>query len=233
MIRLDDVSLVSEGEYVLDGTSLDVPAGRYALLTEVPGDRTPMTDLLCGIRVPLSGRVLFSERQSWPIGRVGFIRGKLTGSDIIGMVCRMYALRRGKAQDLVGSLLTNPESLDLPTIEWSREMRVEYTYALALLPQFGVYVLEGNLPFSKGRFAALWRSLFLHRIQDRLLIVSTYDARVVGEFCDRAFCVAEGRAFIDERLDSALARYPLREPPAREDSAADEDTSDASDDDLF
>ncbi|MDQ0469938.1 hypothetical protein [Labrys wisconsinensis] len=216
MIRLRNVTFeISLGKtpvVVLEQASNWIEPGRYALLVENPATRNPVIDLLCGTRAPRIGRVERSGRASWPIGRVGFIRGHLTGWDVVAMICRIYDLNYSLAEDLISDLIPNVESLRSPVGRFTPTERMEFTYALALLPKFDIYFLEGSLGFTNDQFAQLWRLLFEDRVKDRMLVVSSYSSAVVTGMCDKALCVARGSLTIDDRLDAALGRYPLRAP---------------------
>lgn len=235
MIRLRNVtfeiSLGKSPALVLAQASNWIEPGRYALLVENPATRNPVIDLLCGTREPRTGRVERAGRASWPIGRVGFIRGHLTGWDVVAMICRIYDLNYSLAEGLVSELISNLESLRTPVGRFGPTERMEFTYALALLPKFDIYFLEGSLGFTNDQFAQLWRLLFEDRVKDRMLIVSSYSSAVVTGMCDKALCVARGSLTIDDRLDAALGRYPLRAPVPG--VVADEEDSVADDDDLI
>lgn len=229
--KVSDAYVATSGKplLLLEGMSGTIPQGRFALLVKEPGIRKGMVDLLCGTRVPHEGSIWREGRASWPIGRQGLMRrGQLPGSDVIGLVCRIYDLDRRLAEGLVADIVTYPELISKPIANWPTPAKTEFALTLALLPRFDIYVTDGKLLVSRDRFGVIWRSLFEERIAKATLIVSSHHLMPMREFCEQALIVADGTIEIDEQLDDAITRYPPRAPApelaeADSDSAAEED----------
>jgi ABC-type sugar transport system ATPase subunit len=63
MIQLDSITWQA-GAFRLENIALHVPAGQYAVLMGRTGcGKTTLVEILCGLRCPLSGRVLIGERD--------------------------------------------------------------------------------------------------------------------------------------------------------------------------
>ena len=63
MIRFDSVAMV-QGEFHLSNFSFDVPKGAYAVLMGPTGcGKTTVLELLCGLRRPMTGKILISGRD--------------------------------------------------------------------------------------------------------------------------------------------------------------------------
>jgi ABC-type polysaccharide/polyol phosphate transport system ATPase subunit len=212
---------------LLDRASIEIPVGRYCLLTNEPLARRPLIDLLCGTRPPFEGEIWRDGRSSWAIGRSSLFRGTLTGSDLLGMFCRIYDLDRSYAEAFVDELVEDKSLLKTRGESWKPLARAEFGQALALLPRFEIYVTDGNVLFSTGRFGMLWRRLFQERVAGRTLIISSLHISNIFAFCEKALIVDNGVISIVDELEEAVDRYPPR-PPAREsvrreDSAAESD----------
>ena len=61
---------------LLAGADLDIPVGRYALLSPAPELHRQIVDVLCGLRPPRQGFVKHEGSVSWAIGRQGFIEAR-------------------------------------------------------------------------------------------------------------------------------------------------------------
>jgi capsular polysaccharide transport system ATP-binding protein len=236
MIALQNVSdhVISNRRRLnlLDRASIDIPVGRYALLTAAPLVRRPLVDLLCGARSPHGGSIVRDVRTSWAIGRTSLARGQMVGSDLLGMFCRIYDLDRCQSETFLREMVDDKSLFEMRAEEWSPVVRAEFAQALALLPRFDAYITDGNVLFSSGRFGILWRQLFEQRIAGRTLIISSLHPANFFAFCDKALIVDGGTLSIVDALDEALDRYPPRAPVREsagrgEDAAGDGDADDA------
>jgi len=220
MIALEnvfDTPLIGGMQYPLAlDVNLAIPPGRYALVSRDPLARKPAIDLLAGLRPPAAGRVWRLGACSWPVGRAGFIRGKLTGRQIVALIARIYSLDYKFCLYIVEEMMTLPEFMDEFIEHWIVTARQEFGYIITLLPQFDIYVIDGTLPYRKDRFNLLWRALFEERISGRTLILSTVRVSEANEFCDAALVLNRGKIEIESQLDEILREFPLR--PAFDDS---------------
>jgi capsular polysaccharide transport system ATP-binding protein len=192
------------------GINLLIPKGRYALLSPDLRLRRPMLDLLAGVRPPASGAIRQNGLVSWPIGRAGFTRGKVTGFHLLALLSRIYSLDRAISEAVVGEILTNPDCLGQIVDHWDSSARFEFLHAVALLPRFDIYIVDGALPVAGTRFHRLWWPLFEQRLSDRTFVLLTTRAREAEDYCDAALVLRNGLVEIDDELDQALGRYPAR-----------------------
>jgi len=234
MIRLENVSdylSFDQPMELLDRASVEIPAGRYALLTGAPRMRRPIVDLLCGTRPPHQGVISRDGRTSWAIGRTSLFRGSILGSDLLGMFCRIYDLDRRRSEEFVNEMIEYKPMLEEEAEKWVPLARAEFAQAVALLPRFDVYVTDGNVLFSPGRFGALWRHLFEQRTTGRTLIISSFHPSNFVTFCEKALIVDGGAIWIEDELDDAMTRYPPR-PPVPETTERDGAAGDGEADDA-
>lgn len=189
---------------------LRIPVGRYALMSDDPALTRPAIDILSGIRPPASGRVTVRGLCSWPIGRAGFIRGKVNGYEIVALVSRLYNLSHTLCTEFVREMMTEPSALGDKIEHWPSAVRHEFSHAIALLPPFDIYAIEGTFPFFQNRFTRLWKDLFERRTSGRTLILATTRVNEIRTHCDRAIVCRRGGIEIEDDLESAIAKYPLR-----------------------
>lgn len=220
MIDLYDVSdaprVFGETVHLLENEDFHLPPGRYALMSQTPEWHRPLLDVLAGVRLPGRGRVVHGGRVSWPLGRQGFVRGKGTGLDVINLVCSVHDVDAEETADLVTMLVSRPDLIDRAIEHWPQFARIEFTYALGLVPDFDIYVIDGSMPSEPSRFTRLWQALFEERLVGKTLILSSYRQKQLLDYCARAL-VYEGRRFlVNDDLEACIERFPLR--PSREDS---------------
>lgn len=220
MIDLFDVSdaprIFGEQIALLADEDFHLPPGRYALMSKTPEWHRPLIDILAGVRSPARGRVVHGGAVSWPLGRQGFVRGRGTGLDIINLVASIHELDAEMAADVVTMLVSRPELIDRPIEHWPQFARIEFTFALGLIPDFDIYVIDGSIPSEPSRFTRLWQALFEERLVGKTLILSSYRQKQLLDYCAKALVYDDRRFIVDDDLEACIDRFPLR--PSREDS---------------
>ncbi|ARP85683.1 ATPase [Bordetella genomosp. 9] len=208
---------------LLANVSLDIPVGRYALLSPTPELHRQLIDVLCRLRPPREGFVRHEGSVSWAIGRQGFIRGKATGMHMIQFVSEMYELDADATFELVADLVSDPGCLSRPMEHWPLYARQEFSFALALAPAFDVYVIEGAMPFEPCRFTRLWLALFEERLVGRTLIFSSYRQNQMADYCFKGLVYERSALRIEDDLDRCIRKYPPRRSRSESASAGEDD----------
>ncbi len=218
MIDLIDVSAQTEvyGRDValFTETNFYLPPGRYALLSKTPEYHKAVVDVLAGLHQPRQGRVAIAGSVSWPIGRSTLVRGKATGIDLINLVADLYDLDRGYAGDVVTMLVSRPEYVAQPLESWPPPARQEFTFALGLIPEFDIYVIDAPIPFEESRFTRLWQALFEERLVGKTLILSSIRQKQMLDYCAKGLIYGRATLSIEHDLEQCIERFPAR--PARE-----------------
>ncbi|OZI44067.1 ATPase [Bordetella genomosp. 4] len=226
MIHLNGVSdepyAFGDRQPLLANVTLDIPVGRYALLSHSPEMHRQIIDLLCKLRPPRRGFVKHDGNVSWAIGRQGFIRGKATGHSMIEFVSEMYELDADTTYELVADLVSEPQSLAKPMEHWPLYVRQEFSFALALAPAFDVYVIEGSIPFEPCRFTRLWLALFEERLIGRTLIFSSYRHNQMADYCFKGLIYERSTLNIEDDLDECIRRFPSRRSRSESGNAGDD-----------
>lgn len=218
MIELMSVSAQTEvfGREAALFTDVDfhLPPGRYALLSATPEYHRSIVDILAGLRKPQRGRVAITGSISWPIGRSTLVRGKATGIDMINLVADLYDLDRGYAGDLVTMLVSRPDYVAEPLESWPPPARQEFTFALGLIPEFDIYVIDAPIPYEELRFTRLWQALFEERLVGKALILSSLRQKQMLDYCAKGLIFERNTLGIDHDLEQSIERFPAR--PARD-----------------
>lgn len=226
MIYLNGVTdtprLFGATQPLLVDADLCIPQGRYALLSRQPEFHRAIIDVIAGLRPPRSGFVQHLGLVSWPIGRQGFVRGKATGLRMIEFLCAIYRIEPTPCVELVGDLMTSPEYLPRPMEHWPLYVRQEFSFALALAPDFDVYVIDGAMPFERCRFTNLWLTLFEERLVGRTLLLSTYRHQQLADYCTKGLVYEQYRIRIEDDLAGCLRRFPARRSRSEASVAADD-----------
>ncbi|MDR3096156.1 MAG: ATPase [Paraburkholderia sp.] len=237
MIELNGVTdapqLFGARQPLLEAVDLCIPRGRYALLSHRPEFHRAIVDVVAGLRPPREGFVHHLGRVSWPLGRQGFVRGKATGLRMIEFVCALYRMAATPCVELVSDLLTSPEYLARPMEHWPLYVRQEFSFALALAPDFDVYVVEGAIPFEDCRFTNLWLALFEERLVGRTLLLSTYRHQQMMDYCTKGLVYEQYGLRIDDDLGECIRRFPPRRSRSESGAPGEDSPVDAGAGDQF
>jgi capsular polysaccharide transport system ATP-binding protein len=195
-------------------TDFYLPPGRYALLSRTPEYHKAVVDVLAGLRKPRRGRVAISGAMSWPIGRNSLVRGKATALDLTNFVADLHDLDRGYAGDLVTMLVSRPDYMAEPLETWPPSARQEFTFALGLVPEFDIYVIDAPIPYEESRFTRLWQAMFEERLVGKTLILSSPRQKQMLDYCAKGLIYEQASLGIEHDLEQCIERFPAR--PARE-----------------
>jgi capsular polysaccharide transport system ATP-binding protein len=218
MINLVSVSAQTEvyGQDVAVFADADfhLPPGRYALLSANPEYHRAVIDVLAGLRMPRRGQVTISGSISWPIGRNALARGKANGIDLINLVADLYDLDRAYAGDLVTMLVSRPDYVAEPLETWPPHVQREFMFALALVPEFDIYVIDAPIPYEESRFTRLWQALFEERLVGKTLILSSPRQKQLLDYCAKGLIHERAGLKIEHDLEQCIERFPAQ--PTRE-----------------
>jgi capsular polysaccharide transport system ATP-binding protein len=224
----DEPHLFGEHRLLLNDVSLDLPRGRYALLSATPELHKALIDILAGLRPPNRGVVRHEGLVSWPMGRAGFARGKLTGLQMTWFICSVYGVQLTPCLDFLTGVMTAPEFLHKKLEDWPRYVVQEYVFSISLVPAFDIFFVDSSMPIDESRFSKLWQSLFEEQLVGRSLIFSCPQVSQLMDFCTKGLIYEDGRLWIEDDLEQCIQRYPLRESRAEEPGdSGDEQADDA------
>lgn len=207
----DEVQTYGQPLALFEDADFHLPRGRYALLSATPEYHRPVIDVLAGLRPPRYGTVRFGGSISWPIGRAGIVRGRTTGFDSIALLADLYNIDPDKAGEMIALLVSRPDYLHRSFVEWPAYVKQEFIFALGLLPEFDIYVVDAAIPFENTRFARLWQALFEERLVGKTLILSTSRPKQMLDYCSKAI-VYDGKSLnIEHDLEDCIERFPARQ----------------------
>jgi capsular polysaccharide transport system ATP-binding protein len=220
MIQLSNVTdephIFGDHHLLLESANLTLPHGRYALLSSSPEFHTALVDILSGARPPGHGVVRHDALASWPIGRGGFIRGKLNGFQMTRFICAVYGVDSLACIDFLSGIMTSPEFLSKRILEWPSYVRQEYTFSLPLAFNFEIYFIDQAIPTEASRFSRLWRSLFEERLFGKTLILAGGRGEQLLDYCTKGLIYEHGTFRIENDLEQCIQRYTLRQSRAEQ-----------------
>lgn len=234
MIALHDVSDVAtkhgKSYPVLSDVSFAFDRRRMGIMAAVDEEGEALIDLISGMRLPMMGSIQRRGRVSWPIGRLLQFRSELSGRDTLRFVCDLYGCHFRQAEDLILSLVDPGRHYSARIAEWPRLLNVKFGHALALLPEFDIYVVEGALELADAAFMQAWMPLFEERVGERQLIMACQYAVYLSRQCRSTVALVEGKLIACASVEQAselCSRYLSGEGPSRPPEVEDDFTTDS------
>lgn len=198
----------SKAKQVLRNASfvIESSSNSAGILGAKKSGKTTIINIISGLAVPDSGRVVRSARVSWPLSWRGF-GGRMTGEEFISIIARMYRFGRRDLLRFTAEASDLRSKLYEPMQAYTAEEKDRLMQAVAMGLDFEVYLIDEHVPEvgkqHQSRYHSLWEETFR---RSRVVAVSTKPA-AVGRYCQSAHVLSEGR--ISEALSLAEAKSAL------------------------
>lgn len=197
-------------KWVLDDVSLEIPGNRSVGLVGRNGaGKSTLLRLIGGIDQPSRGTVTRRCRVSWPLGFGGGLQGSLTGRQNVKFVCRLHGYDDHVVEQMafVHEFSELGDAFDEPIKTYSSGMSARLKFALSLVFDFDVYLVDELTAVGDSRFKAKSRKAFQELADHAGLIMVSHDERSLKEFCAAGIWLHEGRAYWFDSIDDALKNY--------------------------
>ncbi|NBC36897.1 ATP-binding cassette domain-containing protein [Novosphingobium sp. FSY-8] len=178
---------------VLRGVNLELRRGeKIAILGGNGAGKSTLIRIAGGIERPNRGYVHLGLRVSWPLAFSGAFQGSLTGWDNARFICRVHGQDFATAQDFIADFSALGRYLDEPVKSYSSGMRARLAFAVSMMIEFDVYLLDEVFAVGDARFQARCHEELFVRRADRAFLIVSHDAGYVRDHCDRAAVLRDG-----------------------------------------
>jgi capsular polysaccharide transport system ATP-binding protein len=210
MIVLENVSktVLSLGQMrpVLSGVSVQIPSDRrIAIFGKSPEDRKVFIELLSGLTLPTSGRIVRLVRVSFPAGDTGGFDVDLSVRFNVAHAARLYDADVAAVVEFVRDVSELGAAFEKPFGMLDRERRRLVSRIVAYSIPFDVYLLTSEVTKRKDRNPSKDKplALFEARAQTSGMIMPARTFRSAHEFCDMGMILHEGRVLLFDDLEQA------------------------------
>lgn len=199
MIRIRNIHksyrVHGQSKVVLDGISLDIPAGhKLALMGRNGAGKSTLIRLIGRVELPNSGSIEHSMRVSWPLGFSGAFQGSLTGVDNMRFISRIYQKDIVELTRVVDDFAELGDALYKPVKTYSSGMRARLAFALSIAIDFDCYLIDEVILVGDQRFHERCREQMFDRRAGRALVIASHDTGLLTQICDSAIVLNKGRA---------------------------------------
>ncbi len=195
-----------EKRNILNGVSLQIPSDRrIAIVGSSMADKLALIDLLAGVTVPTSGRIVRKARVSYPAGPLGGFDLALPIRFNVAHVARLYDADVASTVEFVRIASRLGGAFEKPFGRLPKAERTQVAEIIAYSIPFDLYLPTADIArLQKPRKNEL-RAIELLEARARTcgVIVPSRDLDSAREFCDAAMVLDRGQLRLFEDIDSA------------------------------
>lgn len=208
MIALENVTKIvsfsGDKRKALSSVSVNIPSNkRIALLGPLEQDKNILIDLLAGISLPSSGRILRKARVSFPIGYLGGFAPDMSVRHNVAHVARLYGADVRSVTEFVERLANLGASFNRPYRDLPSDVKRRLGQIVAYSIPFDVYVLN----LGRGGWRQLGdalQALVEARVRPGGMIIGTCNARFAREYCDMGIVLHRGQVLLFDDVEQAI-----------------------------
>lgn len=193
---------------VLDGVTFKIGRGeKIAVLGHNGAGKSTLVRMIAGIEEPTSGKVVRNMSMSWPIALSGGFGGSMTGFDCMRFLSRIYNKPFGEILEQVEEFSELGRYLRMPLRTYSSGMRARLAFGMSLAIDFDCYLIDEVLAVGDKRFQQRsFEELFVKR-KDRSMIIVGHNLNVIGDLCNTALVLKNGRGRVFDDIETAFRIY--------------------------
>ncbi len=213
MIELDNVSKSfwtgTQRKVILDRASLRIELGTsIGILAPNGTGKTTLINMLAGLEKPDEGEIRRHCRVSFPLGFMGGVVHRHSGTENARYIARLYGLDPDYVEAFARWLTDIDEYFDMPVGTYSQGMRARFCFALMLALDFDVYLIDEGMPQTTDvAFNRKAGEVLRERLKDTTVVIVSHQARTLEKFARAAAVMRDGHLYRFDTLEEAKALY--------------------------
>jgi capsular polysaccharide transport system ATP-binding protein len=213
MIEFDSVSKSfwtgKQRKVILDRASFRVELGNsLGSLAPNGTGKTTIINMMAGLEKPDEGRVTRTSRISFPLGFMGGVVGRHTGTENVRYIARLYGLDPDYVESFCRWLCGIEEYFDMPVGTYSSGMRSRFSFALMLALEFDIYLIDEGMPGTTDvEFNRKAGAILRDRLRHATVVIVSHQAQTLEKFCRSAAVLRNGQLYMFDTLEEAKRLY--------------------------
>jgi len=194
---------------ILDRANFRVDLGQsVGILAPNGTGKTTIINMMAGLEKPDEGQIIRNARISFPLGFMGGVVNKHTGTENARYIARLYGLDPDYVEAFCRYLTGIKEYFDMPVGTYSAGMRARYSFALMLSLEFDIYLIDEGMPATTDvDFNRKAGSILQERLAKSTVIIVSHQAKVLEKFCRSAAVLRDGQLIQFDTLEEAKQLY--------------------------
>jgi capsular polysaccharide transport system ATP-binding protein len=194
---------------ILDRASFRVEPGvSLGILAPNGTGKTTIINMMAGLEKPDEGRILRTSRISFPLGFMGGVVNKHTGTENARYIARLYGLDPDYVEAFCRWLCGIEEYFDMPVGTYSQGMRARFSFALMLAMEFDIYLIDEGMPTTTDvSFNRKAGAILRDRLKGATVVIVSHQAETLEKFCRSAAVLRNGQLYMFDTLEEAKRLY--------------------------
>lgn len=213
MIEFENVSKSfwtgKQRKVILDRASFRVEIGRsLGILAPNGTGKTTIINMMAGLEKPDEGRIRRSSRISFPLGFMGGVISKHSGTENARYIARLYGLDPDYVEAFSRYVCGIDEYFDMPIGTYSSGMRSRFSFSLLLALEFDIYLIDEGMPSTTDvGFNQRAGTILRERLENATVVVVSHQPSTIEKFCRQAAVLHEGRLYMFDSVEEAKRLY--------------------------
>jgi len=194
---------------ILDQASFRVDIGHsMGILAPNGTGKTTIVNMMAGLEKPDEGRIVRTSRISFPLGFMGGVVSKHTGTENARYIARLYGLDPDYVEAFCRYLVAIDEYFDMPVGTYSTGMRARFSFSLMLALEFDIYLIDEGMPGTTDvEFNRKAGTILQERLARATVIIVSHQARTLEKYCRSAAVLRDGKLIMFDTLQEAKQLY--------------------------
>lgn len=194
---------------ILDQASFRIDLGNsLGILAPNGTGKTTIVNMMAGLEKPDDGRILRTSRISFPLGFMGGVISRHSGTENARYIAKLYGLDPDYVEAFCRWLCDIKEYFDMPVGVYSQGMRARFSFALMLAIEFDIYLIDEGMPSTTDvAFNRRAGNILRERLEGGTVVVVSHQAKTLEKFCKSAAVLRDGKLYMFDTLEEAKRLY--------------------------
>ncbi len=194
---------------ILDRASFRIELGNsLGILARNGTGKTTIINMMAGLEKPDEGRIIRKCRVSFPLGFMGGVINKHTGTENARYIARLYGLDPDYVEAFCRYLTGIDEYFDMPVGTYSSGMRARFSFALMLALEFDIYLIDEGMPSTTDvEFNRKAGTILQERLKSATVVIVSHQANILEKYCRSAAVLRDGKLIMFDSLEEAKQLY--------------------------
>ena len=199
----------TQRKVILDRASFRVELGHsLGILAPNGTGKTTLINMMAGLEKPDEGQIHRTCRVSFPLGFMGGVVTKHTGTENARYIAQLYGLDPDYVEAFCRWLSGIDEYFDMPVGTYSQGMRARFTFSLMLALDFDIYLIDEGMPqTTDAAFNRKAGEILRERLENTTVIIVSHQPATLERFARSAAVLRDGHLHLFDTLEEAKQLY--------------------------
>lgn len=199
----------TQRKVILDRASFTVRPGQsLGILARNGTGKTTVINMMAGLEKPDEGQVIRTSRVSFPLGFMGGVVNKHSGTENARYIALLYGLDPDHVEAFCRWMCDIGEYFDMPVGTYSQGMKARFSFSLMAALEFDIYLIDEGMPSTTDMAFNRRAGLVLReRLDQGSVVIVSHQARVLERYCRSAAVLRHGHLYMFDTLEEAKELY--------------------------